>query len=133
MPTETPTTSAPAEQQPAVRDELEKAVAGHRTKGAAASDRPLVIAGALLMAAGVVGAFVQYNVTLSQDDARDIASTQVFVLALLGLVLVGAALFVTGALGRVLRLWLLRQLLENQAREERAAAPRDVAAARELP
>jgi uncharacterized membrane protein len=133
MPTETPTTSAPAEQQPAVRDELEKAVAGHRTKGTASSDRPLVIAGALLMAVGVVGAFVQYNVTLSQDDARDIASTQVLVLALLGLVLVGAALFVTGALSRVLRLWLLRQLLENQAREERAAAPLDVTAARELP
>ena len=122
MPTETPTSPVPAEQQ-SVRDELEQAVAGHRSSGApSSSDRPLMLAGALLMAGGVVGAFVQYNVTLSQDDARDIASTQVLVLALITLVLVGAALFVTGALGRLLRLWLLRQLLENRARDERAAA-----------
>ena len=117
MPTETPTTPAAPEADPAVTTELEKAVAGHRLAGASSSgDRPVLLTGAVLMAAGVVGAFVQYNVTLSQDDPRDIASTQVLVLAFLGLVLVGAALFVAGWVGRVLRLWLLRQVAESEAR-----------------
>ena len=79
------------------------------------------------MAGGVIGSFVQYNVTLAQDDPRDIASTQVLVIALLVLTVVGAALFVAGALGRILRLWLLRQLLENRARDEQLAARLDAA------
>lgn len=123
MPTETPT-AAPTGHEPAVRrEEFEQAVAGHRLKGAGSSgDKPMLVIGAVLMAGGVVGALVQYNVTLSQDDPRDIASTQVLAITMLVLAVVGAALFVAGSLGRVLRLWLLRQLLENRARDEQLAA-----------
>lgn len=62
----------------------------------------MLVVGALLVAGGVVGALVQYQVTLSQDDPRDIASTQVLAIALLALSVVGAALFVAGFLARVL-------------------------------
>jgi hypothetical protein len=128
MPTETPTTLPADQESLARREEFEEAVAGHRGKGASAGgDRPLLVAGSLLMAGGVIGSFVQYNVTLAQDDPRDIASTQVLVIALLVLTVVGAALFVAGALGRILRLWLLRQLLENRARDEQLAARLDAA------
>lgn len=119
MTTETPI-PAPAAQDSAVRrEQFEKAVSGHRLKVAgSAGDKPLLVVGGLLMAGGVVGAFVQYQATLSQDDARDIASSQVLALALLALTVAGAALFAAGFLARVLRLWLLRQLLENRARDE---------------
>ena len=73
------------------------------------------------MAGGLVGAIVQWNVTLSQDDPRDIASTQVLAIVLLIVAVIGAAAFVAGSLARVLRLWLLRQLLEGRSRDERLA------------
>ncbi|WP_296606553.1 hypothetical protein [Nocardioides sp.] len=128
MPTETPTTPSADQETLARRAEFEEAVAGHRRKGGAASgDRPLLVVGGLLMVGGLIGSFVQYNVTLAQDDPRDIASTQVLAIALLVLAVVGAALFVAGSLGRLLRLWLLRQLLENRERDERLMARLDAA------
>lgn len=72
------------------------------------------IAGLVLMAVGVVGAFLAYNVSLAQDDLRDIASHQILAVACVGLAVVGAALYVVGSVARVLRLWLLRQLVESQ-------------------
>jgi len=105
------------------RTEFHEAVARHHlSTGASRSDRPLAVIGAVLMLGGVVGALVQYNVSLSQDDARDIASTQILAIALLSLAVVGAALFVTASIARVLRLWLLRQLLESQVRADQLVA-----------
>jgi hypothetical protein len=73
------------------------------------------VAGLVLMAVGVVGAFLVYNVSLSQDDPRDIASGQILATALGILAVAGAGLYVAGAVSRLLRLWLLRQLVESQA------------------
>lgn len=89
------------------------AVADHRlSTGGSRADRPLMIAGGLLMVFGVIGAFVQFNVSLSMDDQRDILSQMVLAIALLGVSLVGATLFTVGSLARLLRLWLLRQIVE---------------------
>jgi hypothetical protein len=95
-------------------DTFEQAVAAHRLRtNGSRSDKPLLVAGALLMAAGVIGAFIQYNVSLAQDDSRDILSQLVLTVVMIGLTIVGAVLFAVGSLTRVLRLWLLRQLVEN--------------------
>ena len=53
--------------------------------------------------------------SLNQDDARNIASQEVFAVAFLCVTVIGAVLFAVGSLARVLRLWLLRQLYESQA------------------
>jgi hypothetical protein len=72
--------------------------------------------GIALMIIGVLGAFAAWNASMGQDDSRDIASSQILAIAFLGITATGGALFVAGALARVLRLWLLRQLVESQDR-----------------
>ena len=71
--------------------------------------------GAVVMAAGVVLAFVAYQLSLGKDDSRDIQSLQILALAMLALSIAGAAVFVRYSLARFLRFWLLRQLYEGQA------------------
>ena len=71
--------------------------------------------GAVAMGAGVVLAFVAYQVSLGKDDSRDIQSLQILALAMLALSIAGAAVFVRYSLARFLRFWLLRQLYEGQA------------------
>lgn len=83
------------------------------------SDRPLRVLGVLLMVGGVVGAFVAYQASLSQDDTRDISSGIILALCCLALSVTGAALYVGAAVASVLRLWLLRQLVEGEDRTER--------------
>lgn len=101
------------------RAEFHEAVATHHLKtDGAKSDRPLRIVAILLMLGGVVGTFVAYNASLAQDDLRDIASSQILALAFLTLTVIGGALYVAGAVARVLRLWLLRQLVESQERAD---------------
>ncbi|GGO72743.1 hypothetical protein [Nonomuraea cavernae] len=77
--------------------------------------------GALLMVAGVVGALIAYNNSLSQDDARDIASFQILATACVSVTVLGAALYLAAAVAGVLRLWLLRQLVEGQAQADQLA------------
>ncbi|TDC71727.1 hypothetical protein E1200_01440 [Actinomadura sp. GC306] len=104
------------------RAEFHEAVAAHRLKtGSARSDRPLRVAGVLLMLIGVAGAFVAYNASLSQDDLRDIASSQVLATAFAAVSIAGAGLYIAAALAQVLRIWLLRQLIEGQARTDQLA------------
>ncbi len=67
------------------------------------------------MVAGVVLAFVAYQVSLGKDDSRDIDSLQILAIAMLALAVVGGAVFLRYSLARFLRFWLLRQLLEGQA------------------
>lgn len=74
--------------------------------------------GLVLMIIGVAADFVLWQSTLSLDDGRDIASYQVMALAFVGLTVMGAGLFVAGTLGRIMRLWLLRQMVENQQRHD---------------
>jgi len=76
---------------------------------------PVRLAGLLMMTVGVVGAFVAYNSSLSQSDLRDLGSLQILATAFVAIVVTGAAFYLAGAVARVLRLWLLRQLVEGQA------------------
>jgi len=72
--------------------------------------------GIVFMSLGVIGAFVAYNSTRSLDDPRDIASYQILAIVFLAFTVVGAAIYLAGSVAKVLRLWLLRQLVESQDR-----------------
>jgi hypothetical protein len=72
--------------------------------------------GIAFMVLGVVGTFVAYNSSRSLNDDRDIASSQILALVFLAFTVVGAALYLAGSIAKVLRLWLLRQLVESQDR-----------------
>ncbi|MFB4319121.1 hypothetical protein [Actinomadura sp. 21ATH] len=85
-------------------------------------DGALRVAGVLLMITGVVGAFVCYNNSLAQDDLRNVGSFQVMATAWAAVTVMGAALYLAAAVARVLRLWLLRQLVESQQQADRLAA-----------
>jgi hypothetical protein len=78
--------------------------------------------GAVAMTAGVVIAFVAYQLSLAKDDQRDIQSLQILAVAMLALAVVGAAVFVRYSLARFLRFWLLRQLYEGQAHIDQVVA-----------
>jgi hypothetical protein len=100
------------------------------TKGAA-RDGLWQTVGAIAMAAGVVLAFVAYQLSLAKDDPRDIDSLQILAVAMLALAVVGAAVFLRYSLARFLRFWLLRQLYEGQAHIDQVVAAmgeRDAAA-----
>ncbi|MBM4532701.1 hypothetical protein GS563_28885 [Rhodococcus hoagii] len=98
-------------------DDLKLKTGQSRGDGAAAR-----IAGIALMVVGVVAAFVVYISSLTQSDLRDIASYQILATAFLALTVIGGALYLAGAIARVLRLWLLRQLHEGQAQADQIAA-----------
>jgi uncharacterized membrane protein YeaQ/YmgE (transglycosylase-associated protein family) len=74
--------------------------------------------GILFMSLGVVGAFVAYNSSRSLDDDRDIASYQILAVMFLAFTVVGASIYLAGSIAKVLRLWLLRQLVESQDRAD---------------
>ncbi|NKZ02977.1 hypothetical protein [Actinomadura latina] len=85
-------------------------------------DGALRIVGLVAMVAGVVGVFAAYNVSLAKDDMRDVGSLQTLAVGFLALTVLGAALYLAAAVTRVLRLWLLRQLVEQQAQADQIAA-----------
>lgn len=74
--------------------------------------------GIVFMSLGVVGAFVAYNSSRSLDDDRDIASFQILAIMFLAFTVVGASIYLAGSIAKVLRLWLLRQLVESQDRAD---------------
>ncbi|MES9603609.1 hypothetical protein [Actinomadura sp. NPDC000929] len=80
------------------------------------------IAGILAMVAGVAGTLVAYNVSLTKDDLRDVGSLQTLAIGFLAVTVLGAALYLAAAVTRVLRLWLLRQLVEQQSQTDQIAA-----------
>ena len=90
--------------------------------GGAGRDRALQIAGAVAMGAGIVVGLVAYQSSLSAADPRDVQSSQILAIAMLGLVVAGAAVFLRYSLGRFLRFWLLRQLYEGQAHVDELVA-----------
>lgn len=105
------------------RAEFHQQVADHKLKvDGGKSDRPVRVIGILLMVGGVVGAFVAYNASLAQSDTRDITSSLILAVACVGLTVVGAAMYVATAVSKVLRLWLLRQLVEGQNQADQLAA-----------
>lgn len=105
------------------RAEFHQQVSEHKLKAdGSKSDRPVRIIGILLMIGGVVGAFVAYNASMSQSDTRDITSSLILAVACLGLTVIGSAMYVATAVTKVLRLWLLRQLVEGQNQTDQIAA-----------
>jgi hypothetical protein len=109
-----------AEQQ---REQFKNDVAQMKLKtGASKYDGPIRILGGVLMLVGVVAAFIIYEASLSQNDARNIASEQILAIGFLGVTLIGVALFAVTSLARLLRLWLLRQLYESQAHVDQLAS-----------
>jgi hypothetical protein len=101
--------------------------------GGAGRDRVLQIAGAVAMAVGVGAGLLAYQASLAADDQRDIQSSQILAVAMLGLVVAGAAVFLRYSLGRFLRFWLLRQLYEGQAHLDELVAALGVTDARQTP
>jgi preprotein translocase subunit Sss1 len=79
-------------------------------------------AAVVAMVLGVVGAFVAYQASLGSDDPRDIQSLIILAITALGLVIVGAVVFLRYSLAKFLRFWLLRQLYEGQAHVDELVA-----------
>lgn len=102
-------------------DAFARAVVDKKLRGDSRDGAARVV-GLVMMIVGVVGAFLAYQTSLSQDDLRDISSFQVLATAFVGLTVLGAGLYVAAALARVLRLWLLRQLVESQDRMDQLVA-----------
>ena len=105
------------------REQFKADVAQMKLKtGTSRNDTILMVIGGVAMLAGVVAGFLFYETSLSASDARNIASKEIAAIAFLGVTVIGAALFLTGAIARVLRVWLLRQLYEGQAHVDQLAA-----------
>ncbi|MBT9295048.1 hypothetical protein KKP62_08705 [Rhodococcus sp. GOMB7] len=101
------------------REEFKKNIAELKLdKKQAGGDAATRIAGLVLMVVGVVGAFVVYISSLTLSDLRDLVSYQILTVVFLALTVAGAALFLAASVAKVLRLWLVRQLLEGQAQTD---------------
>jgi hypothetical protein len=98
---------------------LEQEAANLKVGTSAKRDGVYQAAGAVAMVAGVVVAFVAYQLSLDKDDPRDIQSLIILAVAMLALAVVGAAVFLRYSLARFLRFWLLRQLYEGQEHLDR--------------
>lgn len=83
--------------------------------GGSRGDLVRMIVGGLLMLGGFIAGLIIYEQSLSQGSALNLASEQILALAMLGLIVIGAALFVSAVLARFLRFWMLRNLYEGQA------------------
>jgi len=90
--------------------------------GTSRRDTVFMVLGGIAMLVGVVAAFLLYETSLSASDPRNIASKEIAAVAFLAVTVIGAALFLTGAIARVLRIWLLRQLYEAQAHVDQISA-----------
>jgi hypothetical protein len=98
-------------------DAFTAAVSERRLKtDSATSDKAARGLGIALIVVGLAGAFMAFNTTRSVESQLDILTNIALSIACLGVVVVGTGLYVVGALARVLRLWLLRQLVESQDR-----------------
>jgi hypothetical protein len=85
-------------------------------------DSALQVVGLVLMIVGVVVAFIVYQSSTNEGDARNIQSDIILAITMLGLTVLGAALFVFASVARFLRVWLLRQVYEGQEQVERVLA-----------
>ncbi len=79
-------------------------------------------AGLVLAVAGIVIALLAWLNSNGLSDARDIASMQILAIVGVAVTVLGSGLFVAGVVARVLRLWLLRQLVESQDRTDQLVA-----------
>ena len=81
----------------------------------------LQVASVVLMVLGIVVALLLYSSSLNLDDSRDIQSNIVLAIAMLGVSVVGAAMFLRYSMAKFLRFWLLRQMYEDHAHADRLA------------
>jgi hypothetical protein len=101
-------------------DQFKSDVADMRVKSnRGRRDSALQILGVVLMIVGVVVAFIVYQSSTNEGDARNIQSDIILAITMLALSVLGAALFVFASIARFLRLWLLRQVYESQEQVER--------------
>jgi hypothetical protein len=98
---------------------LEQEAANLKVSTSAKRDGIYQAAGAVAMFAGVVVAFVAYQLSLDRSDPRDIQSLIILAVAMLALSVIGAAVFLRYSLARFLRFWLLRQLYDSQEHMDR--------------
>ncbi len=77
--------------------------------------------GIALVVVGLVGTFLAFNATRTVESQLDILTNIALGLVFLAVTVVGTGLYVVGALAAVLRLWLLRQLVESQDRTDQIA------------
>lgn len=104
------------------REQFKKDVSELKLKsGGSGGDGATRVVGLALMVVGAVAAFIVYLSSLTQSDLRNIASYQILATAFLAVTVIGAALYLAGAVAKVLRLWLLRQLYEAQAQTDQIA------------
>jgi uncharacterized membrane protein len=97
-------------------------------------DSTLQILGLVLMIVGVVVAFIVYQSSTNESDARNIQSETILAITMLGLSVIGAAVYIVAALARFFRLWLLRQVYEGQENVARVlTAVREEQSASRLP
>ena len=108
---------------------LEQEAANLKVRNSAKRDGILQAVGALMMVGGVVVAFVAYQLSLDKADDRDIESLIILAISMLGVSVVGAAVFLRYSLARFLRFWLLRQLYEGQAHVDRLVRQRSASPA----
>lgn len=100
-------------------EQFRAAVAELKLKtGRSRGDLVRQVLGALLMLGGFITALIVYEQSLSQSSALNLASEQILAVAMLGLVVIGGALFVSASISRFLRFWMLRNLYEGQAHIE---------------
>ena len=82
----------------------------------------LQVVGVVLMVVGVVVALLLYSSSLNLDDQRDIQSNMILAIAMLGVSVIGAALFLRYSMAKFLRFWLLRQIYESQSHVDQLSA-----------
>ena len=116
-PTPTPTDTA-AEPQRLGQFKSDVADMKLRT-GNATRERVYGVLGLLLMIVGVVGALFCYTSSTNLTDPRDIQSTLILAVGLLGVTLLGLGVFLRYSFANFLRMWLLRQLYEDQANTQK--------------
>jgi hypothetical protein len=101
-------------------DQFKADIADMRLKtGGSGREQGLQALGGVLMVVGVVVGVLCYFSATNQNDARDQNELLILTLAMVGLTVVGAALFLRYSLAKFLRLWLLRQSYEAQAHIDR--------------
>ena len=87
--------------------------------GNANRERLWIGVGLAMMGVGIVVTLLAYQSSLNSSDSRDIQSFTILAIAMAGVVVAGAAVFLRYSIARFLRLWLLRQLYEGQAHLDR--------------
>jgi hypothetical protein len=78
--------------------------------------------GAVAAVGGVVVALITYASSLGMENSLDVQSAIILAVAMLGVSVVGSAVFLRYSFARFLRFWLLRQMVEGQDHIDRVVA-----------